>query len=299
VILNFPAGGRQRQARWHFDVAARTVTAADDEARWLSEDDSSGANTPIPAPHLVAAPVRTTTVYDVEAEGGVAASARRKPTTTAEAERPSREEPVDLMTAMRERASARGRRGGRRKSAPAQTPVDAAPREDALPLEDIAYDPETMPPPPAARGAHPADAGAEGVGDDVLPAAEPPALEAPAAEVPAAEAPAADDDHASDRNVNDKHNSDDRHDSDDAGRELDESAAVAGLEDAAEAEASPSASAPADEIADRDTPDAATAEAPGEQSLEQEPAPSRPARRNGRPSVPSWDDVMFGAKPRS
>ena len=299
VILNFPAGGRQRQARWHFDVAARTVTAADDEARWLSEDDSSGANTPIPAPHLVAAPVRTTTVYDVEAEGGVAASARRKPSTTAEAERPSREEPVDLMTAMRERASARGRRGGRRKSAPAQTPVDAAPREDALPLEDIAYDPETMPPPPAARGAHPADAGAEGVGDDVLPAAEPPALEAPAAEVPAAEAPAADDDHASDRNDNDKHDSDDRHDrhdSDDAGHE---SAAVARLEDAAEAEASPSASAPADEIADRDTPDAATAEAPGEQSLEQEPAPSRPARRNGRPSVPSWDDVMFGAKPRS
>ena len=295
VILNFPAGGRQRQARWHFDVAARTVTAADDEARWLSEDDSSGANTPIPAPHLVAAPVRTTTVYDVEAEGGVAASARRKPSTTGEAERPSREEPVDLMTAMRERASARGRRGGRRKSAPAQTPVDAAPREDALPLEDIAYDPETMPPPPAARGPHPADAGAEGVGDDVLPAAEPPAPEAPAAEVPAADEPGADDDRASDRNDNAKHDNDDR----DADHELDESVAVAGLEDAAKAETSPSAAAPADESADRDTPDAATAEAPGEQSHEQEPAPSRPARRNGRPSVPSWDDVMFGAKPRS
>ena len=25
---------------------------------------------------------------------------------------------------------------------------------------------------------------------------------------------------------------------------------------------------------------------------------AKPARRNGRPSVPSWDDVMFGAKPR-
>lgn len=301
VILTFPAGGRQRQARWHFDVAARTVTAADDEARWLSEDDSSGANTPLPAPHLVAAPVRATTVYDVEAEGGVAASARRKPSTTAEVERPSREEPVDLMTAMRERASARGRRGGRRKSAPTQTPVDVAPREDALPLEDIAYDPETMPPPPAARGPHPADAGAEGVGDDVLPAAEPPAAEPPAldppvTEVPAAEAPAADDDRASDRHDSDTHDSDDR---DDAGHDPHESAPVAGFEDAAEAETSPSTSAPADEGADRDTPDAATADAAGEEPLEQESAPSRPARRNGRPSVPSWDDVMFGAKPRS
>ena len=49
------------------------------------------------------------------------------------------------------------------------------PAIDALPLEDIAYDPESMPPPPGARGPHPADADAaevaDGVGDDVLPAA--------------------------------------------------------------------------------------------------------------------------------
>ena len=41
VTVTFPAGGRERQARWHFDVAARTVTAADDEARWLSEDEAA------------------------------------------------------------------------------------------------------------------------------------------------------------------------------------------------------------------------------------------------------------------
>ena len=170
VVVAFAAGGRERRAHWHFDVAARTVTAADDEARWLSEDDQSDAGTPIPAPHLVSAPVRSTTVYDVEAEGGVAAGTRRKEPDPSP-ERAPREEPLDLMTAMRERASARGKRsGGRRKSAPTQTPVDDAPRADALPLEDIAYDPETMPPPPAARGTHPADdSGA--VGDDVMPAA--------------------------------------------------------------------------------------------------------------------------------
>ena len=161
VILTFPAGGRQRQARWHFDVPARTVTAVDDEARWLSEDDSSGANTPIPAPHLVSTPVRATTVYDVEAEGGVSASARRKSSPDSPAGERSAPEPVDLMTAMRERASARGKRGSRRKAPATQTPVDDAPREDALPLEDIAYDPESMPPPPGggtlAHGRHEVD----------------------------------------------------------------------------------------------------------------------------------------------
>ena len=173
----------------------------------------------------------------------MAASARRKPSTTAEVERPSREEPVDLMTAMRERASARGRRGGRRKSAPTQTPVDAAPREDALPLEDIAYDPETMPPPPAARGRTPPTPGPRASATtSCLPLSRLPLSRLPwtrPAEVPAAEAPAADDDRASDRHDSDTHDSDDR---DDAGHELDESAPVAGFEDAAEAETSPSMS---------------------------------------------------------
>ncbi|HEX5522671.1 MAG TPA: septation protein SepH, partial [Pedococcus sp.] len=134
VTVTFPAGGRERQARWHFDVAARTVTAADDEARWLSEDEVATAGSAIPAPHLVSAPVRATTVYDVEAEGGVAASARRKAGTPTQPGEAPREEPVDLMTAMRERASARGRRSSRRKSAPSHTPVDESPRVDALPL---------------------------------------------------------------------------------------------------------------------------------------------------------------------
>ena len=260
VTLAFAAGGRQRQAHWHFDVSARTVAAADDEARWLSEDDQPSTGSPIPAPHLVATPVRATTVYDVEAEGGVAASARPKAASPAP-ERPSREEPLDLMTAMRERASARGRRsGGRRKSAPAQTPVDEAPRSDALPLEDIAYDPETMPPPPAARGAHPSDGSEAAVGDDVLPAAEP-------HEPDVAEA------HEPDALEADAH-----------GAEVSEPDAEA------EPEAEPEAEAEAE-------PHAAAGVEP-EAEPEAEPTPARPTRKKGRPSVPSWDDVVFGARPR-
>lgn len=291
VTVTFPAGGRERQARWHFDVAARTVTAADDEARWLSEDEAATAGSPIPAPHLVAAPVRATTVYDVEAEGGVAASARRKAGTPAQPGETPREEPVDLMTAMRERASARGRRPSRRKSAPSHTPVDESPRVDALPLEDIAYDPESMPPPPGARGPHPADADvADGVGDDVLPSAAdtsdgdtgdtlplPSTLDSPEPSPAPADAAPADEARGG----------------------------VPTAQDEPAADEPPAAATPEEPV----TTEAPAGEAPAEetkapQADEAKPTPAapkeaaKPPRRNGRPSVPSWDDVMFGAKPR-
>ena len=155
VVLTFAAGGRQRQASWRFDLADRTVSAVDDEARWLSEDVQP-ARGPIPAPHLDPPAVRPTKVYDVEAEGGLRTSARTEHT----------DEPLDLMTAMRERSTARGRRkpGGRRGSPKAPNNVpgagDRAP-DQALPLEDLAYDPQTMPPPPAAH-ADPDPTGVDG-----------------------------------------------------------------------------------------------------------------------------------------
>ncbi|TQJ50444.1 septation protein SepH [Phycicoccus sp. SLBN-51] len=312
VTLTFAAGGRQRQASWHFDVPARTVVAADDEARWLSEDDQPATNSPIPAPHLVATPVRATTVYDVEAEGGVAASARPRPSSP-NPERPSREEPLDLMTAMRERASARGRRsgGGRRKSAPAQTPVDEAPREDALPLEDIAYDPETMPPPPAARGTHPADE-PEAVGDDVMPAAE---HDRPATNEPEVEPEAEPEPEPAVASQPEPE-----------AKSKPEPQAEVDVEPQPEAEAEPKAKVEAEpkpepqpeakvepeknEVEAQETEaqetEAQETEAPRAESGEGEkaepeqpkPGPARPSRKKGRPSVPSWDDVVFGARPR-
>jgi DUF3071 family protein len=306
VILTFPAGGRQRQARWHFDVPARTVTAVDDEARWLSEDDSSGANTPIPAPHLVSTPVRATTVYDVEAEGGVSASARRKSSPDSPAGERSAPEPVDLMTAMRERASARGKRGSRRKAPATQTPVDDAPREDALPLEDIAYDPETMPPPPPARGTHPADAGprdtgprdarlrddagddagddlGDDVGGDVLPAAGTvaPDVVAEAADTTVAETTVADEPKPDETTLEDT--------------KPDDTEPAPTLQTTPEGspEGSPEANSASSDEADREAGDSQ----PRGREATAAPA-ARPARRSGRPSVPSWDDVMFGAKPR-
>jgi len=293
VVVTFPAGGRERQARWQFDVQARTVTASDDEARWLSEEDTAGGASPLPTPHLVSSPGRATTVYDVEAEGGVQASSPRRPAP------PRGEEPLDLMSAMRERASHRGR-PRRRKGQASQTPGDTAPREDALPLEDLAYDPETMPPPPAARGQHPLDPapGAGSVGDDVLPAAV-------------------------SRDVGDEIAEDVRDDVDDE-RAMDDTGdharafeeATAAPEHQLEREPEPEVERePEPEVGREPEPDpepepqpqaeqepASEQEPAAEQAATDEapaaPARSRPAKKSGRRSVPSWDDVMFGARPR-
>ncbi|MGZ4595069.1 MAG: septation protein SepH [Actinomycetes bacterium] len=236
VILTFPAGGRERQARWSFDVPSRTVAAADDEARWLSEEDSAAAGSPLPAPHLVSSPVRATTVFDVEAEGGVAGTSRRTPPVL------RTEEPLDLMTAMRERASHRGR-PRRRKGSASQTPLDEAPREDALPLEDLAYDPESMPPPPAARGIHPLD-------DDPL-----------------------DDDTGMADN--------------DTGHATETEPEVPGPAFPAHQSSVGDDVLPGREPAADDDPEAKAV------------PEKRTAKKATRKSVPSWDDVMFGAKPQS
>ncbi|HET9633417.1 MAG TPA: septation protein SepH [Terrabacter sp.] len=141
IVLLFNAGGRRREALWQFDPLARTVSAVDDEARWLSEDEDQQAPGPIPAPHLSAS-TRPSRVYDVEAEGGVAASATRR----------RQGETVDLMAAIRERSSQRGRR---RRPKSAEVPgLDEAP-EEALPLEELARDHREQLPPPAHT--HPED----------------------------------------------------------------------------------------------------------------------------------------------
>jgi len=135
VVLTFAAGGRQRQASWSFDLADRTVSAIDDEARWLSEEVQA-AKGPIPAARLSAASVRATTVYDVEAEGGL------RPTARVE----HQDDPLDLMSAMRKRSTARGRRKpGHRGSPKARPEPEAAPAlielaDEGLALEVIALE---------------------------------------------------------------------------------------------------------------------------------------------------------------
>ena len=135
VVVSFVAGQRQRAAAWHFDPMDRTVEALDDEARWLSEDEQA-----LPGIAAGGGPSR----------GGAPAKPLLRGRSSAGE--------VELMTSMRERSRSRGRRKKASTSTtdPAGLPqLEHAP-EDVLPLEDLAYDPDTMGLPPAAHGESPA-----------------------------------------------------------------------------------------------------------------------------------------------
>ena len=47
VRLDYLAGGKERSAEWVYDPARRTMTADDDEARWLLEEEPTAAVTPL------------------------------------------------------------------------------------------------------------------------------------------------------------------------------------------------------------------------------------------------------------
>ncbi|GAB3870926.1 hypothetical protein GCM10028802_01620 [Terrabacter terrigena] len=306
VLLFFNAGGRQREAAWQFDPLARTLSAVDDEARWLSEDEDVQTPGPIPAPHL-STPTRPSRVYDLEAEGGIAAPTPRR-----------REgETVDLMAAMRERSAQRGRR---RRPKSAEVPgIDSVP-EEALPLEELAGDHRDQLPPPAHT--HPEDdpevvktgsaeerVGQEAVGRRARATERTrPLQQAPAA--PAIPETADDADETADEIADTR----DRGGKapairEDAAPEAAEALEVAGISD--ERDARPRADAPVagDRGGQQDEPDdepddedddyrdviAQRAAAP-EARATPTPKPAPPARKSGRPSVPSWDDIMFGRK---
>jgi Protein of unknown function (DUF3071) len=241
VVLTFVAGGRQRQASWSFDLADRTVSAVDDEARWLSEEVQTSKG-PIPAPKPRSAAVRDTTVYDVEAEGGLQPGARED----------HQEDPLDLMTAMRKRSAARGRRRPGGHGAPKSAPKTAASvpeaekeaTDQALPLDDLDYearmpdraDAHASPDPSTVVAGH----GPDGPADDELT--------------------------------------------------LVESSPKDSSENSSPQEAS------------SDTGDESQGtrkgSAPQTKSTGRARRPAREAtRKTGRPSVPAWDEIMFGSRP--
>lgn len=169
VSVEFPAGGRERQATWQFVVEDRDLEPVNDEARWLSGE--AAPDGPIPAPHRPAA-TGPMAVYDVERDGGVDGAARPRARHA--------DEPIDLVAAMRD-GSARTRRRGRR--AQPTLPALTEPPADATPVEPLLFDPDVDEPPPAVSGrGRPGDAEPEprggsrppaDDGEDEVPAATP------------------------------------------------------------------------------------------------------------------------------
>lgn len=320
LAVSFPAGGKDRRATWHFDLADRRLTALDDEARWLSEDESAAG--PLPGHRPAPADARSW-VYDVEAEGGLQVSQRPQESGPQQ----GRDRPMDLMTAMRERSLVRGRRRGssRRgnRNSPTDLPGAAGAPVEALPLDDLATDPGLVAPPPAGSRGEPAEPGAsvstggadadggggraaergggvaygehdrpprermlelpieEGVGRDDGEADKPVGPDTPAVGNDPERAPQGDS----------------------AGQvgTTPESTPATAPEPAATLQQPPEAEAGAVPPAAHRV--AAYQADPPEPNSSEDAEPVTPARapkaprRRGRPSVPSWDDVMFGTRP--
>lgn len=257
VEVSFVVGGSERSARWTYEAATRSVRAVDDEARWLSETEL--ADEPIPRRHL--ASVRSE-VFDVEVDAALrpVLASVDVPNQAPEASEapPPQPDPHEATEALLDDLS--GRRGVRQA-------VDVP--DEAAQLD--------------GEGADDADTQSfEGFGPQHVFDFENPDATAP---VPAAHPPASRPDQATDARVLSMPAS--AHEQSRDGRDAGDGAAGNG---GARSEGSHQ-DHPGDEPAD------------GRGTGEEAPAGGsrrplgRGRARKGRASVPSWDEIVFGAKP--
>lgn len=280
VRLTFPAGGRQRSAQWRFDPKTRYLRALDDDARWLGEEESADAA--IPTPHVATSTRAADTVYDLEVDGGL----RHQPTHAVE---------DDLSDSVRAlaRGRGRGRRPTRSRTSPSRAPGADGPRTDALPIEELAVSFEELGPPPdrprlrgevSPRPTPEPEGSSPGATGNEAPE---PAVGDSGAD---AEAPTGDSSRPAATEAIDPPNpaqAPDLSEGEPAPAEPDAAVAAAGeptRSGAATADTGPQDRAPAD---------AQEPTVPAERTA---PAPS--GQRKGRARVPSWDDIVFGTKPR-
>lgn len=337
VVCRFPAGGRQRQATWLFDPTDRTIGATDDEARWLGEDEQ----TPGPVPAVPSARRhRDAPVYDVEAEGGLEDTTAERPVTVRRSPRGStrptqipaqvqqdegpddvpREtehgggDPLDLVSAMRERA---GRRRRSRRSSRGTTTVSTAASHDsetpdeAQPQEHLDVQHADAPP----MGSHPAPEELEDDSTAPSESAAPADEDAPptvdrighdpvtgTADLFADQdlsAPSEPSDAAAQPSDAEPHKAGRRR----PRRSTKKTSAPDSTNAGADADADVSVQAPSatdDASADEPPTPRETTTPPSDEHRAQPPARPSSARK-GRPAVPSWDDIMFGSRtgPRS
>lgn len=293
VVCAFEAGGRARRAEWAFDPSDRRAVPIDDESRWLSEDDSPTGL--IPAAR-VAAP------YDVIADGGLDHATTNRPRRQGRPAGPfsragepapdvavaapepvvTQDEdtaplatatdsaqdgaPVDLVSAIRRRGAnrrtkqTRPRAAAASQPAPEQEQADHEPTNQDTPTNQDAGESPTAEVDPVT-----------GTVDLFTQVDDPTPPEQVLTEA------LAQDDFA-DAELYDDGPADAVIDQEDSGAVIDEDIEV-------ELEQAPTVAGEVIDQADE------TAQSPV--------VPDRPsAARSGRPSVPSWDDIMFGRRAR-
>ena len=332
VVVLFNAGGRQREAAWDFDPLSRTVVARDDEARWLSEDEDTQGPGPIPAPHL-AALAGSRRVYDVEAEGGI--SPRPRGTTPSSAEPVDLMQAIRERSARRVRhRKGRGADVPGMDAAPedalpiedlARTPSsdDLPPAAHGHPADDpravLTAGPESGPPAgadsrPANRrrrrtaARHPGESGPGAADGDASTGRSPsPERRKPSAAadrtaetqpLPQADRPALPPEPAPDEDPGSAASATETAQEDEPARTRQRS-----LHEVPEMRAAPGFNDDVDEHLDMQADEQAD-DPPADEVTESQhqptpaaPQPRRPStRKSGRPSVPSWDDIMFGRK---
>ncbi len=145
VQLTFPAGSKQRRARWFFDLVLLHLVPTDDEARWLTDGEVAQ---PPSGPGLRLAGTREK-VYDVEADGGVRAAEQEGEQAGAPAPggrpRPSGTDAPSGTLALLE--NLRSRRGRRHAPDPQEQAAPGADEASLLSRSQVLGEPPAAHPP--------------------------------------------------------------------------------------------------------------------------------------------------------
>jgi len=146
VHLVFRTGSRERTAHWRLDGLTSTLEPLDDEARWLTADTDAEAG-PVGGRRLAAVKER---VYDIDADGGVREQPRNDPGEHRDEQVGERERrrTVELLETLR------GRRGRRRPGAEPDVEPDV--------------EPDAGPPAPGTGGSHDSDLRDSDLRDELL-----------------------------------------------------------------------------------------------------------------------------------
>lgn len=257
--LTFSAAGRTRQAHWVVDLESRSVTALDDEARWITDEEPPTE----PARGRGRLSAVRSTVYDVEADDQTAPR-RTAPRTWSPARSAAAPTGVDEA----ELDALNARRGLRSVPSGDTGPVWTTLSED-VDSDDV--------------GAAPQDADSDALTqhrDETVDAPLVDPEDSSSAEAPASDGESAVDDAPADAHAGTRDSHDGIED-DPTSPELAETIDLTPL---------PGFDRPgADDRGENDAADAPSAQRPG---TREKPRGSKQRRS----SIPSWDEIVFGSK---